>query len=285
MDNSGDRSDEKEPRENDQKNRGDRNKRTSKVSQQDAFRGDHKDLQGFTYTYDSAARANQYDKTTKKITEWVEKELTFCKDIWRVMSTLKEPDTNSWKPTAPDKDKEMTKMEESLFNEEVKEYVLRKRTYENNTFKVYSIVLGQCSEAMKAKLEGQDDWEDIHEKHDLLQLLKSIKVWMLNQQSDRNPVLSTYSAIAGMFKIRQNRHEELPEFRKRFVAAKEVLEHIGVSMGAALTKITDCALTKDGKEARDKVKKELLKRQNGMPLISLWQLPSFRLLTRRDTSR
>lgn len=47
------------------------------------------------YTYDSVARAKQYEKTTKKISEWVEKELTFSKDIWKAMASLKEPDTDS----------------------------------------------------------------------------------------------------------------------------------------------------------------------------------------------
>lgn len=44
-------------------------------------------------------------------------------------------------------------------------------------------------------MEGKNDWTDIHEEHNLVKLVKSIKVWMLNQQSEKNQVLSSYSAI------------------------------------------------------------------------------------------
>ena len=101
---------------------------------------------------------------------------------------------------------------------------------------------------MKAKLEGQDDWSTMNKLHELVALLKSIKVWMLNQQSDQNPVLSTYHSIATVFRLRQQRHVEIPEFRKRFVASIDVLEHNGVTFGGALVKIADGIL-------RDELKK------------------------------
>lgn len=44
------------------------------------FRGQHDELKSFVYTYDSAARANQYDKTTEKVAEWVKKDLSFSMD-------------------------------------------------------------------------------------------------------------------------------------------------------------------------------------------------------------
>lgn len=41
-----------------------------------------------------------------------------------------------------------------------------------------------------------------------------------------------------LFKMGQQRREDLPEFRKkRFFAATEVLEHIGVHLGGVLTTI------------------------------------------------
>lgn len=259
-----DDADKRETRERHQVRKSERGRENTYRSD-GGFRGDHKDLQGHVYTYDSAARANQYEKTTKKITEWAERELPFVQDIWGAMSELEEPNKDAWKPTGPAANATMTKVEEMELNEEFKEYVLRKRTYENNKFKLYSIVLGQCSEAMKAKLEGQDDWEEMNSKHDLITLLKSIKVWMLNQQADRNPVLSTYSAVAAVFKLKQQRHEELSEFRKRFTAAVDVLKHIGVDLGAGLTTLSESALKEENKNRvtapkadREKAEKKVL---------------------------
>ena len=114
-------------------------------------------------------------------------------DIWRAVQYLEEPDVEEWKPSAPSTT--ANALATAIFTEEVKEFMLRKRTYNNNKTKAYTVVLGKCTEAMKAKLEGQDTWSAIHDKHDLVGLLKSIKIWMLNQQNDRNPVVSTYFAL------------------------------------------------------------------------------------------
>lgn len=62
---------------------------------------------------------------------------------------------------------------------------------------------------------------------------------MRNKQTDRNPILSTYSAIAALLKVRKELHEELREFRERFCAASEVPKHAGASLGRQLTTATD----------------------------------------------
>lgn len=70
---------------------------------------------------------------------------------------------------------------------------------------MFSIVLGQCSETMKTKLEGQDDWEYIEDERNLVSLLKNIKVWMLNQQETKSPPMSTVNSIMAMFRVRRGR--------------------------------------------------------------------------------
>lgn len=207
------------------------------------FHGNHDELKGFVYTYDSYARADQYDRTTEKVADWVKKELLFSMDTWKAITELKEPNTETWKPKPPENINDV--FSKTILGEEIKEYMSRKRIYENNRTKVYTVVLGQCSEAMKAKLEGQSDWKDIHSEHNLVKLLKSIKVWMLNQQGSRSPSVITCSALAAVFRIRQNRHEELIEFRKKFVAATQVLEHVGINLGSALDKMTNTLLKEE----------------------------------------
>lgn len=167
---------------------------------------------------------------TKKITECIQKDLSFVPDIWGAITELKEPNKDDCKPTGPADGAEMTEAQKMELVVEVEKYVFRKRTYGNNKFKVYSIILWQCSEAMKAKLEGQDDLDTVNNNHDLVAQLKNVKVWTLNQQSDRSSVLSTYFAITTLFQMRQQHHEDLTEFRKTFMATADVLKHIMCSM-------------------------------------------------------
>lgn len=250
---------EDEPRETEQKNnyrrKVEKPRRNGRGNNDSTFQGDHEELQGFVYTYDTLARANQFDKTTEKVGQWVKKNLSFNMDIFNSIKNLEEPDTEKWKPKVP----EEGSADKAYFAEEVKEFMLRRRTYNNNRSNVYTVVLGQCSEPLKAKLEAQDDWETINNEHDLVKLLKSIKVWMLNQQSTKNPVVAAYGSIIAMTRVRQGRYESLIEYRKRFVAAAQVLDHIEIDMGAALRKIVGTTLENDDQTTRDLASAEQIK--------------------------
>lgn len=57
--------------------------------------------------------------------------------------------------------------------------MLRKCIYGNNKSKIYTVVLGQYSEGLKGKLEGQEDWDTIQK--DLVKVIKSIKAQMINE--------------------------------------------------------------------------------------------------------
>lgn len=210
----------------------------------ESFRGAHRDFYGFVYTYDAQTRADQYDTTTKKVAEWAETNLLFNNDIRRTIIKLKKPDTKTWRPTKP-ADNNTDKYAEDEYKEEFKEYQLRKRTYKNNYAKMFAIVHGQCSETLKTKLEGQDEWEDIEDERDMVSLLKNIKVWMLNQQESKSPPMSALSAIIAMFRMEQGQYEGLVEYRRRFVAAVEVLDHIEVDLGKALVKLVRNTLKDD----------------------------------------
>lgn len=70
-----------------------RNNRSKKGrSSSSAFRGEHKDLQGYVYVYDTSARPNQYEKTTARIGPWVKQELDHSLDSWNAMLKVQEPD-------------------------------------------------------------------------------------------------------------------------------------------------------------------------------------------------
>lgn len=215
------------------KRRQDRDRQRNTTRQQtptaEVFRGKHKDLQGSVYTYDSSARAYQYNKTTDAIAEWVKLNLKFPMDVWRVLTTLKDPDKKAWIPKTPtdDMDPEIKQM---VMAESVKKYTKRLAEYEGNCCSVFTIVFGQCGDTLQAKLRGQEDWENTFEENNLLKLMKNIQTWMLNQEGSKCPSAAADAAMAALYRIRQNRHETLTEYRKRFRAATEVLEHMEVNL-------------------------------------------------------
>lgn len=67
---------ERKPDQKGQNQQGSYNRRRNEKSKKQGrlgitFRGEHKDLQGYIYTYDTTARPNQYDQTTDRIGQWV----------------------------------------------------------------------------------------------------------------------------------------------------------------------------------------------------------------------
>lgn len=206
---------------------------------QDPFIGNLPELQGFVYTYDGYARASQFRRTTEKIGEWTKQNCAkYPLDVWRAINSLSEPDMDEWRPEAPDDPEDV--VDAAVFKEEVQEYGKRKRAFRDNSTKVYTVILGQCSEATKAKLEAREDWESINEEHQLVNLLKAVKSLLHNQlENDRYEGLTAYESLKSLMHTRQQRYEDTSEYRKRFTAATEVLEHIGISFGAMFQGIAD----------------------------------------------
>lgn len=213
----------------------------------DNFKGDNTELAGYVYTYDSVARADQYEKTTEHIAEYLKHELLFPDDIHELMTTLEEPDIDTWMPNVPKvKAGEDDTLQKAVFTEEVKEYMLRKRTFSINKSKSFSIIMGQCSPSIRSRLKGQEDWKDMQKWNNIVRLLKSIKMWMMNQQETQCPTVSTLLSIMALFVMRQNKYESLDDFRTRFEVSVQVLEHMGVDLGRALVKRVDKLLAEKG---------------------------------------
>lgn len=127
------------------------------------------------------------------------------------MSELKEPDQKKWDSVAPlDEDA----VAQAKFQKKIEKVVEREEAYEKNRTAVFSIVFGQCSSSMKAQLEGQEDWKSSNRDHDLVNLLKSVKVYMINQQSSKCLQMGTISATKSLFKVYQGAFEELVDFKE-----------------------------------------------------------------------
>lgn len=132
------------------------------------------------------------------------------------------------------------------------------------------MVIGQSSEATKAKLEAREDWEETNRDHDLVSLLKSINSLMHNQmQNDRYTSLAAYESIRSIINIRQHRHEETADYRKRFTAAVEVLEHIDVAFGAMFQGVAEYILTKTFNTTREEASDDLATEAEGKAVKSV----------------
>ena len=82
------------------------------------------------------------------------------------MTTLEKP--KDLYSTADDVDKD-------VYREDIKSYAKEKHALTKNAKNLYSLVLGQCTDSLRAKMKGKEDWKNIDKKRNSVELLEMIK--------------------------------------------------------------------------------------------------------------
>ena len=66
-------------------------------------------------------------------------------------------------------------VDKDIYREDVKAYVKDNRVLTRSSKKLYSLVLGQCTESLRAKINGKEYWKRIDDKSNSVDLLNIIK--------------------------------------------------------------------------------------------------------------
>ena len=148
---------------------------------------------------------------------------------------METPDTNKWKPilqvSVSFTDEEVKKREnrqyELDYKAEYDEYMKRKRTLEENSYKAYAEVWARCNKAMQSKIESRKDYEsEIY--NDPIKLIDAIKEHALNYEESRYEMSIILDAFKSFINCRQKDNEGLQEYTRRFKVAREILNsHLG----------------------------------------------------------
>ena len=62
-----------------------------------------------------------------------------------------------------------------VWEKKVKEVVKRNSQLEENCRAAYALVLGQCTEYLRAKIEATNNYKDINAEQNIVRLLKTVK--------------------------------------------------------------------------------------------------------------
>ena len=111
------------------------------------------------------------------------------------MPTLEKPDTLD--STADGVDKE-------IYKEDINPYAKDKRALTRNAKKLYSLDLGQCTESLRAKMKGRDNWKSMDEKSESVELLKTIKGISFIVDTGKNIYMKTWKVKRETANLFQN---------------------------------------------------------------------------------
>ena len=102
---------------------------------------------------------------------------------------------------------------------------------ESNLQATYAVIWGQCSEAMRAKLQGLEKYNDARDKCDCAWLLTQIKAIRHKFEEKRYGYASLNDAYNNFYSLRQQNEEALADYLHQFKENVDVLEHYGGAVG------------------------------------------------------
>ena len=97
--------------------------------------------------------------------------------------------------------------------------------------RIYSVMYGQCSDVIHAKIETMSNHETIANDGDTVGLLNNINSVMANFQTSRKPVKSIMYCKKTLLAYCQGRYQTIPDYQKQF---KGLIDFIEYNMGSVI---------------------------------------------------
>ena len=114
------------------------------------------------------------------------------------------------------------------YQAEIKQFLDRQSGLEENLMKAYALIFGTyCSKAIQSRVEEHPDFETTI-RDDPIELLKTINILMHDTVRAKYPYASLHDVMMRLFNLRQQEHEHLTDYVKRFKQTKDVVKaHMG----------------------------------------------------------
>jgi hypothetical protein len=113
-----------------------------------------------------------------------------------------------------------------------------------NEQRIYSLTLGQCSQALHNRMEAHQDWNDHDEDSKVIGLLTIIQVCMTLRQTRKNKVHSLFDAEAAILSYKQNKtsnHDYFEKFKDNLSTAERLGSDIGQHLARVQSILDDIA--------------------------------------------
>lgn len=203
------------------------------------FKGAIAELNGHVYeVHNEASKANQFQRTTKAIAAYVTRTMKQGKDIRHLIDHLADVDFNALKPVAGASSDAVDKL---ILQQEVNSFVKRRDLYATNKDALYSIIWGQCSEALQAKLEGTSNFQNYEPIRCPIGLLKDIKQVSLKFENVTFKALAIDDAKLALYSFYQTKNDSLHQYYLKFKDLCDALEHYGADIGNDVSLVRDVA--------------------------------------------
>jgi hypothetical protein len=159
-----------------------------------------------------------FDVFKEKLETYILRKFKEANDVMCAVRELKCPmqDIDSEEPKDLSEEDSNSAVKVMILQQEVKEFLTRKRTIKSNLEKIYGIVWGQCSQSLQTVMKGDTDFKIKSSTTDCVWLLTQLKKITSGIDVKADP-LSTYcNAVSTLFSMRQGANEANDVYLRRF---------------------------------------------------------------------
>jgi hypothetical protein len=189
-----------------------------------SFQGRCEDLKGHIFDCVDGRHADQYAVTMKEIAAYIGTKYTYGADIrWSLEheKVFVVPKLTKLDTTADEFDKR-------IWEKEVDEYVKRKSKHESNCRTLFSLIHGQCTEYLKAKLEALVGFPAMKENFDVFELIKAIKGVTFKLEDNKYHLEALHDAKIRFYTLRQGKDMDKPS---TWSCSRRMLQSLNSSAG------------------------------------------------------
>jgi hypothetical protein len=199
------------------------------------FMGRSDDLQGYTYDIEISKGGVAYTRTTEELARHVgEKNTTIGTYVRTAILTLNIPAPK--RPVAPTGTDEV---EKEIFKEKIRMYVKTEAAIETAMKSLYDLIWGQCTESLRSRLRGDDNFIDYSTNADSLALLKAIRSEMTGFQNKQYLAHALHKVMRDFYGLSQGKHMSNQEYYDEFNSLVATGEECGATIGAHPVAIND----------------------------------------------
>jgi len=207
------------------------------------FKGATPEMSGHVFQCSNETNdKNQFVKTLEALSGYIAKHVTNPGDMLPLTKELTKPTVAM--PTKP-KATGATKTEEGMFLIQLKSYSFRKDTIDSNLKALFTVIWGQCSDAMQLKIKSNADYETKDGESDCVWLLNEIRGVIMKFEGQRYLNLSLREALYNFTHYKQYPGVSLAMYLEEFRMIVDTYKHYGGQIRAelGLLKVEDQTLT------------------------------------------
>jgi hypothetical protein len=200
------------------------------------FTGRSDDLKGFIYDITNAKGGVAYTRTTEEDARYVgEKYTTIGSYIRTAILTLTVPAPK--KPTAPagiGTPLVIDPVDQEIFREEIQIFVKTKAAIESTMKSLYDLIWGQCSESLRSRLRGCNDYATYSSgASDSLALLKGIRAKMTGFRNKQYLPPLLHQKMRNFYNLAEGKQQSNQEYYDEFNSmVVNTAEESGATIGA-----------------------------------------------------